>query len=414
MMTGKIQLLAGTAMVLGTLFANQAAWAQNSGPVATNAELQDRVSALEAEIQQSEMNSAQAANAPPPPPPSGWWSNTTISGRMYFDATNIQNKSNGAKITTATAASGLTNGNGTNFDVKRLYIGIDHTFNDIFAANITTDTTYDGTTGAGQLYLKKAFLQAKIDPALILRVGATDLPWVPYAEGIYGMRYFENTLTEHAGFATSSDWGVHALGSFLNGIVNYDIAAINGGGYKKIPTGKDTNRFGQFDYEGRISAAYDGFNVAIGGYTGKLGTAYGTPTHHTAQRLDALAGYNADGLRLGVEYFNSNNFSTALVQSSLGDGAHGISSWGSYYFLPQWAVFGRYDSVDPATKTAPTRHSDFYTAGITWTPVKIIDLSLAYKHEGVSHGTLGTTNGTVGGSANGTYNEIGIWGDWQF
>ena len=379
-------------------------------------ELSQRVDALEAEVQDAQIRAAQAANAAPPAPAPGWWNNTVISGRMYFDVTNITNKSNGVKVNTATAAAtGVTNGNGTNFDIKRLYIGIDHTFNDTFSADATTDTTYDGTTGAGQLYLKKAYLQAKIDPMLTIRVGATDLPWVPYAEGVYGYRYFENTLTEHAGFATSSDWGIHALGSFFDGILSYDVAAVNGGGYKKIPTGKDANRFGQFDYEGRISAAYEGFNAAIGGYTGKLGTAYGTPTFHTAQRLDALAGYNANGLRVGVEWFNATDYSAALVQSSTaGDGASGVSTWASYYFLPEWAVFGRYDSVDPANKTAPTRHSDYYTFGITWTPVKIIDLSLAYKHEGVSHGTLGTTNGTVGGSTNGTYNEVGIWGDWQF
>ena len=411
MKKGKEIWMAGVAAA--ALFASAgAAWAQEAE---SNAQLQSRIEALEAEVQQSEMNAAQAANNPPPAP-SGWWNNTVISGRMYFDATNISNKSNGVKVTTATnAANGVTNGNGTNFDIKRLYIGIDHTFDDVFAVNITTDTTYDGTTGAGQLYLKKAYLQAKIDPALTIRVGATDLPWVPYAEGVYGYRYFENTLAEHAGFATSSDWGLHALGSFFNGILNYDVAAINGGGYKKIPVGKDANRFGQFDYEGRVSVAYDGFNAAIGGYTGKLGTASGTPTFHTANRLDALAGYNADGLRVGVEYFNASDYSAALVASNTaGDAAHGISGWASYYFLPQWALFGRIDNVDPNTKTAPTRTNNYYTAGITWSPVKIIDLSLAFKHDAVSHGTLGTTNGTIGGSVNGSYNEVGIWGDWQF
>src|SRR5215469_98443 len=82
----------------------------------SNAELEARISALEAEVQDSQMRAAQAANAAPPPAPSGWWSNTSVSGRMYFDVSNISNKSNGVRVTTGTSAtSGATNGNGTNF-----------------------------------------------------------------------------------------------------------------------------------------------------------------------------------------------------------------------------------------------------------------------------------------------------------
>ena len=182
----------------------------------SNADLEARISALEAEVQDSEMRAAQAANAAPPPPPSGWWSNTSISGRMYFDVTNISNKSNGVSVTTATnGANGATNGNGTNFDIKRFYIGIDHTFNDIYSANVTTDTTYDGTTGAGQIYLKKAYLQAKYDPAFTVRLGSADLPWVPYVEGLYGYRYLENVMIDRTKFGTSADWGVHVLGTLV-------------------------------------------------------------------------------------------------------------------------------------------------------------------------------------------------------
>jgi hypothetical protein len=398
--------MAGVASM--AIFAASAAKAQSYD------ELAQRIDALEEELQNAEMHTADALNNPPPAP-SGWWSNTSISGRMYFDVTNIENKVNGVKSTAATAANGTTNGNGTNFDIKRFYIGIDHTFNSIFSANVTTDVTYDGGAGAGQLYLKKAYLQAKVDPALIVRIGATDLPWVPYAEGIYGYRYLENTLIDRTKFGTSSDWGVHVLGALFDGMLNYDFAAINGGGYKKFPGGGDVNRFDQFDFEGRISAVYDGFNVAVGGYTGKLGTPYGVTTHHTAERFDAMAAYVANGLRLGVEYFDATDYSAALVASATpGDAAHGVSGFGSYFFTPEWGVFGRYDSVDPNTKTAPARHDDYYTFGVTWHPTQIVDFSLAYKHDEVSHGTLSTSNGTIGGSTNGEYNEIGIFGDFQF
>ena len=433
---GKFGLMAGTAAI--AIFAASGANAavqdgqgatnvvnQPSGQIQlaqadmppSNAELEARISALEAEVQDSQMRAAQAANAAPPPASSGWWSNTSISGRMYFDVTNISNKSNDARVTTATnPANGVTNGNGTNFDIKRFYIGIDHTFNDVYSANVTTDTTYDGTTGAGQLFLKKAYLQAKYDPAFIIRLGAADMPWIPYVEGLYGYRYFELTLIDRTKYGTSSDWGVHLLGSLFDGILNYQFSAVNGGGYKKIPIGSDTNRFSTMDFEGRISAAYEGFNLAVDGYTGKLGAASGTPTLKTAQRFDVLGAYVANGLRVGVEYFSANNISNgdALVNTTLGDGAHGVSAFASYYFLPEWGVFGRYDNVDPKTKTSPATNENYYTFGISYSPVKTVDFSLAYKHDGVGHGTISTANGSIGGSVNGSYNEVGLWGDFQW
>ncbi len=383
--------------------------AQNYSPAASTSELEARISALEEELQNAEVNMAKVANTPPTAP-SGWWSNTSISGRMYYDVTNINNKANGVRVNGG--------GNGTNFDIKRFYVGIDHTFNSMFSANVTTDTTYDSGSSTGQIYLKKAYLQAKIDPALTIRVGAADLPWVPYVEGLYGMRYFENVMVDHSKFGTSSDWGVHAMGTLFDGIVNYDVAAINGGGYKKTPIGGGTNRFDSFDFEGRVSAVYEGFNLGIGGYTGKLGTAYGTKTYHTAERFDVIGAYVANGLRVGVEYFNANDYSAALVASNTpGDKGEGVSAFASYYFLPQWAAFARYDTVDTNQTTAPNKNDEYYTLGLTWSPTKIVDFSLAYKHEAVRGGSFGSSNGTIGsntGAMKGSYNEIGIWGDFQW
>ncbi len=131
-----------------------------------------------------------------------------------------------------------------------------------------------------------------------------------------------------------------------------------------------------------------------------------------------LGAYVADGLRVGVEYFSANNYSASLVASATpGDSAHGVSALGSYYFMPQWAVFGRYDSVDTNTKTAPGKNDEYYTFGVTWSPTKIVDFSLAYKREAVVGGAFGGQAGTIGsttGAMNGTYDEIGLWGDFQW
>ena len=168
----------------------------------------------------------QTAVAALPKPKTGWWEGTSVSGRMYYDVTSIDQKDDGVKQAQ----------NGVNFDIKRFYISVDHTFNKTFSADITTDFNYDsGPAGATQLYIKKAYLQAKLSDAAVIRLGSTDLPWVPFVEDIYGYRYLEQTLIDRTKFGTSADWGVHLAGKVPAGMVtfNYALAAINGSGYKK-------------------------------------------------------------------------------------------------------------------------------------------------------------------------------------
>ena len=145
-MKGKSALMTGVAMValIATAQAGYAAKGSSDNSSATvaqggpsNQELSDRIDALEAELQQSEVRqSADHTTVAGWKPMSGWWDNTTISGRMYWDISSLSNKNNGTDSTN----------NGVSFDIKRFYVGIDHKFNEIFSANVTTDFTYDSPT----------------------------------------------------------------------------------------------------------------------------------------------------------------------------------------------------------------------------------------------------------------------------
>jgi hypothetical protein len=420
---GKIGLMAGTAAI--AMFAASGANAtteagattvasQPSGQIQlaqadmppSNAELEARISALESEVQDSEMRSAQAQAAPPPAPAGGWWDKTSISGRMYWDATNISAKNNGVK----------SSNNGTSFDIKRFYLGIDHTFDSMFSANLTTDVTYDSGIGVNQIYIKKAYLQAKIDPAFTIRIGSADMPWIPYMEGVYGYRYVENTLVDRIKFGNSADWGVHVLGSLADGIVNYQLSVVTGAGYKKAATYRTKSP----DVEGRVSLNYEGFQAAVGGYVGHEGQTYSTtPTTHTYDRFDALAAYTANGIRVGVEYFDASN--KGAETAAFSTHGYGYSPFASYTFIPQWTIFGRYDYVKPYSQDAAHKafHNDYYNVGITYSPIKIVDISLVYKHDAGSNGNIGDSNGTIGGTAfatgnNGAFNEVGLFGDFQW
>lgn len=373
-----------------------------------------------------------------------WYSNTSISGRMYFNASNITQKSDGKTV-----------GKSTAFDIKRFYFGVDHKFNNIFSANLTTDVSLisnnfssAGTTAAGAtgtafpktvgetLYIKKAYLQASLSKAINFRAGAADLPWVPFDEDLYGYRFVENTLIDRTGFGTSADWGVHAFGTLAGGHITYAIAAIDGAGYRNPLRSKT------IDFEGRIAANYKGFTAAVGGYTGKRGAntdnpytpanpaAAATPvplqldtnvnTLHTAQRFDALVAYVSPRFRLGGEYFYAKNWNR--VTSVTEDTSEGYSGWGSVYFAKQFSLFGRYDHVRPSKHLGvPELKESYFNAGLNWEPVKIVDLALVYKRDRVANGYFSPSNANpsnaafaIGGRDHGSYDEIGIFGQFRF
>lgn len=376
-----------------------------SGP--SNQELEDQIQALENELQNAELKESKDVSGLDglAQKLSGWWSNTSVSGRMYYDASWVQNEVNGVKTGT---------GNGVGFDIKRFYIGVDHKFTDTYSANITTDFQYNSTLGATELYIKKAYLQAKYSDALVLKFGATDMPWIPFVEDMYGYRFVENTLIDRVKFGTSSDWGVHASGKLLQGgMLNYDIAVVNGSGYKTPSGAGNPTHYKSVDVEGRVNLNVQDFVFAVGGYYGKLGKdVQGANDHHTANRLDALALYKTKEFRLGVEYFLENNFNS--ITSVTSDRGQGFGGFASYQFNPKWAVFGRYDYVEPNRIPAVKVKDNYFNVGIDWTPTKIVDFALVYKRDKADDGVISTQNGNIGGSIDGTYDEVGIFSQFRW
>src|SRR5450756_429067 len=168
---------------------------------------------------------------------------TTVGGRVFFDASNIslQNENAaGAKVDTPP--------NGTGFDVKRFYLIVDHKFNDIWCADLTTDaqfttsstatvTTPTGTTTAltngnssgavSEVFIKKLYLQGKFSDLFVAHIGSYDMPWDPFVEGLYGYRYVEKTMTDRLGYSNTTDWGLNATGTGPNGLFSYAASVVN-------------------------------------------------------------------------------------------------------------------------------------------------------------------------------------------
>ncbi|MCJ2183981.1 hypothetical protein MTR62_14940 [Novosphingobium sp. 1949] len=330
-----------------------------------------------------------------------WLADTTISGKGYLNLSTIHQLSDGAKTAT----------NGTQAELKRFYISVDHRFSDIFSADLTTDVRYgsNGLTNDDSVYVKKAYLQAKFAPELWVRLGAADLPWVPFVEGIYNYRFVENTLIDRTKYGTSADWGVHVGGTLGHGLVGYQVSAVSGEGYKTLERKTDT-----VDLEGRLDVhPVKGLTLAVGGYEGKLGKSNATlaesATPYRAKRFDALAAYVQGPLRVGVEYFSAWDWAvTAKDQTT------GWSAFGSYALNRKIALFGRYDWVDPTKDSVPQAKENYYDFGVDYTGVKNIDIALVYKRDEADNISMSTSNGTIGGTDEGTYDELGVWTQFKF
>ena len=371
---------------------------------------------LAAQIQTipGEVDSAVAAAKPKPT----WADNTQVHAQVFTDLSNINQTPNSAGHAAVK--------DGTGVDVKRAYLGVDHQFNDIYSADLTVDLapqdasqTLGGTSvNQGAEAIKFAYIQAAYAKEFVVQVGSERTPWLSLADDLYGYRYIDKTVTDQNKLANSADWGVNVHGDIAGGLFQYSVAAEDGQGYK------NPDRSKTLDFEGRVNVNWNGFVAAIGGYDGKLGADIqavpSLPIVRTATREDALVGYSNSRFRIGAEWFDAKNALTSgsLITGAKPDEEQGYSVNGSFSLTPQWALFARYDGVDPSKHIDPAERYTYYNFGINYEPVKVLDLALVYKHEEVTHALAGgytditTTLAPAGGT--GKFDEVGLYTQFKF
>lgn len=381
--------------------------------------------------------------------------NTTIGGQVFTDLSYINLENDNAK-----GVPVETPPTGTGFDVKRFYLIVNHTFNDIWSANLTTDAQYATATtttvlaspsgtasaltsqttsgGATEVYIKKLYLQGAFNRAFVLTAGSADTGWLTLDTNLYGYRWIEKTTTDRLGFANPDDWGVYASGSFgPQDRFYYAVGAVDGGGYKN-PT---RTKFVDLDSVLAVKPT-DWLTVGVGYYEGHLGQVTATNAgypNNTATRLDGVIAFNYAGLRVGTEYFVARNFKTvnsvtaavygtsSIVTSSgaapISDQAAGYSAWASYNFTPKWAVFGRYDHAALSEDVAKGLEDNYANFGVSYEILKQLDVALVDKYERVIGGSNSISSAdanssyTIGGAnatGSGTFREYGVYVQWAF
>jgi len=362
-------------------------------------------------------------------------SSTTVGGVMWFDFSYINLKNENAEGTAIE-----TPPSGVGLDVKRFYFIVDHRFDDVWGANLTTDAQYSSSSGGvAAVYIKKLYVEGKFNPGFVLHVGAYDTPWVPFEEKLYGYRWLEKIPIDRLGFGTSADWGINATGSFgEKRFFTYSASILNGGGYRNPTRTKDV------DFEGRVSLnPIDWLTLGAGFYTGHLGKIDATTKdfpQNTASRWNVIAVVEVVGLKVGIEFFQAKNYKTvnnpaeaAFGSSSIvnsdgtpptSDKAQGGMVFASYEITNRWSIFSRYDNAKSSKDVAPNLKDEYFNVGVDFNPVKPLDVALVYKYEKVSNGSTsigGVGNAgagyTIGGDTaqtSGTFNEGGIYVSFRF
>lgn len=345
---------------------------------------------------------------------------TTIGGLIYTDLTSISTKQD-ATIPPAPAATvtGDIDPNGFGLDVKRGYFIVNHTFDDTWSANLTTDFNFasykDTVTGGAagekvttttpetQLFIKKLYAQGKFEDMATVRVGSADMPWIPYVESVYGYRFVENTLIDRTvaggSYGSSADWGVNLNGK--NDMLNYSVSLVNGGGYKN-PT-----RSKSMDFEGRVAfTPMDGsLIIALGAYSGKRGLdTEAKPALNTASRQDLLVAWKNSGLTVGLEWFSADKWND-VQNAGVTTKSDGTSVFASYDFPGTgYSVFGRADTIKPTKDTFSSQKDEYFNLGFAWKTNPNITWALVYKSDKLTDNLkLNSTSDDL------KTQEFGIW-----
>lgn len=320
---------------------------------------------------------AQASEAP----------STQFSGRVFANVSHIDQRGDAVDASEE----------GLRFELKRFYVAVDHRFNDVLSANLTTDFQYDSVTGATDFFVKKVYLQAELSEVLTVQLGAADTPWIAYANALYGNRWIDKTLVDRVAVGQSADWGVHAAGDLPGGIISYAVSMLDGGGYR------DPSKAGSVDTEARIGAEISDIQFGLGGYSGKRGE--GAAALRSAQRVNLALAYTPKTFRVGVELFTAENWDNVTTATT--DSSRGYAVFGSYDFSDKISAFARYDRVAPNRSTDPARNEDYFNLGLAYSPAQNVDVALVYKRDAAESSAIGATGSR-------TQDEVGLYAQLRF
>jgi hypothetical protein len=212
-------------------------------------------------------------------------------------------------------------------------------------------------------------------------------------------------LVDRSKFGSSADWGLHVGGRLGGERLDYAVSVVSGRGYKNI------SRSGRMDVEARLAyLPRKEWVFALGAYSGTRGKDLeSSPAQHTARRVSAMAAYIGESTRIGVDYFQADDWNTVTAPES--DTSDGWSAWASHAFDERYTVFARMERASPSRDLDSHAQDRYAHLGLEYAVTEGFDLALVWKQAALDVG-IHDAPGTL--TRNRRSHEIGVWGQVAF
>ncbi len=267
----------------------------------------------------------------------------SLSAKTYIDGSIHETTANGVKTKSSAG-----------FNVKRFYTTLKYKADGVWSGRITTDVNNEAKVAGQkrnmQVYLKYAYIQGSFSDAANVRFGVAPTSWIGYEEHLWGHRYVTNVFVDGYKFDDSADYGINFYGKAADGMLEYSVSEINGGGYSNPAPTKG------LDFNGRLTIKpIEGLHISgqfRDGYRGTKTFAAGVTAAGTKSSLmQGLVSYGmGHDFRVAIGYVNNKKKTGAVTVKDTGGDV-----WAWYNFSPAFGVFARYDQKD---------HTDTAVAGV--------------------------------------------------
>ena len=153
-----------------------------------------------------------------------------LSAKFFVNFTKGTTEGNGVL-----AGNGVKQADSVGVALDRAYFTAKYQFDDIWSMRLTSDATIDtGLSKQTNIYIKYAYLRGNFSDAFAVDAGVIGTPWIGYENKLNTHRYVYKSFTDFEKFDDSADAGVGASGKLGDGLFQYAVAGVNGGGYSKI------------------------------------------------------------------------------------------------------------------------------------------------------------------------------------
>ena len=129
------------------------------------------------------------------------------------------------------------------FELKRVYLGYKHDFNDTFSAKVTYDIGSNSGGSEYTAYVKIAQLDWKLNPKVKLSMGLIGNKQFNDQESLWGYRYAQKGILNEFKFGPSADLGINSEFT-INPKFKINLFILNGEGYKSLQDNNGHQKMG--------------------------------------------------------------------------------------------------------------------------------------------------------------------------